>query len=196
CLPYFARMETCLAGDDDWRGGEGPLVVERGPATNPLFGAFLEATRQAGFESTSAVNGYRQEGFAAFDRNVHRGRRLSAARAYLHPVKRRANLDVVTRALVTRVRFDGDRATGVDYVRRGSRRSVSAGEVILCGGAINTPQLLQLSGVGDAGHLRSLGIDVVAHLPGVGENLQDHLEVYVPHRCTQPVRSEERRVGR
>jgi choline dehydrogenase len=187
CLPYFIRMETCLAGTDDWRGGDGPLMLERGPATNPLFGAFLEAATQAGYELTSDVNGFRQEGFAAFDRNVHRGRRLSAARAYLHPVKHRPNLHVVTRALVTRVRFDGSRAIGVDYLRRGSRRHVSAGEVVLCGGAINTPQLLQLSGVGDATHLRSLGIDVVAHLPGVGENLQDHLEVYVQHRCTQPV---------
>ena len=187
CLPYFARMEKCLAGADDWRGGAGPLVVERGPAANPLFGPFLEAAQQAGYELTADVNGYRQEGFAAFDRNIHRGRRLSAARAYLHPVRRRPNLNVVTRAFVTRVRFDGTRATGVDYVRRGAARHAAAGEVILCGGAINTPQLLQLSGVADADLLRGLGIGVVEHLPGVGENLQDHLEVYVQHRCTQPV---------
>ncbi len=187
CLPYFKRMETCLAGGDEWRGDDGPLVVERGKATNPLFGAFFEAVQQAGFPLTDDVNGYRQEGFARFDRNVHRGRRLSAARAYLHPVMKRPNLRVVTRAHVNRVRFSGTRAVGVEYVVRGSVRTVEAGEVILCGGAFNSPQLLQLSGVGNAADLSALGIDVVSDLPGVGENLQDHLEVYVQHSCTQPV---------
>jgi choline dehydrogenase len=134
------------------------------------------------------VNGYRQEGFGRFDRNLHRGRRLSAARAYLHPVKDRKNLTVETLAFVTGVRFQGNRATGVDYLRAGKlRRTVRAGEVVLCGGAINTPQLLQLSGVGNGDELRRLGIDVVADLPGVGENLQDHLEVYVQHASKQPV---------
>ena len=187
CLPYFKRMETCLAGADEWRGGDGPLVLERGPATNPLFTAFFEAVQQAGYALTSDVNGERQEGFAPFDRNIHRGRRLSAARAYLHPVGRRPNLDVRTRAFVTRVVFDGTRATGVEVVHRGRTEVVKAGEVILCGGAINSPQVLQLSGVGNADELRALGIDVVHDLPGVGENLQDHLEVYVQHSSTQPV---------
>ena len=154
CLPYFKRMETCLAGADDWRGGDGPLVLERGPADNPLFGAFFEAAQEAGYPLTDDVNGYRQEGFAKFDRNVHRGRRLSAARAYLHPVRDRKNLTVETLAFATKVRFEGKRAVGVDYLRGGRlHRSVDAGEVILCGGAINTPQLLQLSGVGDEGLL-------------------------------------------
>jgi choline dehydrogenase len=192
CLPYFKRMESCLredgtAGADDWRGGDGPLVLERGPATNPLFGAFFEAATQAGYHLTDDVNGYRQEGFARFDRNVHRGRRLSAARAYLHPVRHRENLDVTTMALVTGVRFDGNRATGVRYRRGGRRHTVGAGEVILCGGAINTPQLLQLSGVGDEKLLAQHGIEVVHHLPGVGENLQDHLEVYIQYASKQPV---------
>ena len=188
CLPYFKRMETCLAGADAWRGGSGPLVLERGPATNPLFGAFFEAATQAGYHLTDDVNGYRQEGFAKFDRNIHRGRRLSAARAYLHPVMNRKNLKVETLAQATKVRFDGKRAVGVDYVRGGRlQRSVEAGEVILCGGAINTPQLMQLSGVGEAEHLRSLGIDVVADLPGVGANLQDHLEVYIQYSSKLPV---------
>jgi choline dehydrogenase len=189
CLPYFKRMETCLAaGDGDpYRGHDGPLVLERGPATSPLFRAFFEAAQQAGYQLTDDVNGYRQEGFAAFDRNIHRGRRLSAARAYLHPAARRRNLDVITRATVTRVLFTGTRAVGVTYMRGGAPRRVSAGEVILCGGAINSPQTLQLSGVGKAQELRALGIDVVEDLPGVGENLQDHLEVYVQHACTQPV---------
>jgi choline dehydrogenase len=190
CLPYFRRMESCLAADpaDEYRGHSGPLVLERGPAKSPLFGAFFEAVQQAGYPLTDDVNGYRQEGFAPFDRNVHRGRRLSAARAYLHPVSSRPNLDVRTHAFVSRILFEGTRAVGVEYVRgRGPTRRVRAGEVILCGGAINSPQTLQLSGVGNANELRALGVDVVQDVPGVGEHLQDHLEVYVQHSCTQPV---------
>jgi choline dehydrogenase len=188
CLPYFKRMETCLAGADDFRGGGGPLVLERGPATNPLFAAFFEAVQQAGYPLTSDVNGYRQEGFGPFDRNIYRGRRLSAARAYLHPAMARRNLDVETRALVTRILFEGSRAVGVEFKRgRGSPQRVHAGEVVLCGGAINSPQLLQLSGVGAVGELSKLGIDVVADVPAVGENLQDHLEVYIQYACKQPV---------
>lgn len=190
CLPYFKRMENCLAAaiDDPFRGHAGPLVLERGPARNPLFGAFFEAVQQAGYPLTEDVNGFRQEGFAPFDRTIHAGRRLSAARAYLHPVMHRSNLEVRTRAFVTRVLFRGTRAVGVEYARgRGRAERVTAGEVILCGGAINTPQILQVSGVGNAEELRALGVEVVHHLPGVGENLQDHLEVYVQYRCTQPV---------
>ena len=191
CLPYFKRMENCLAAapDDPFRGHDGPLVLERGPAKGPLFDAFFEAVQQAGYPLTDDVNGYRQEGFAAFDRNVHDGRRLSAARAYLHPVMGRPNLDVKTLSFVTKVLFEGDRAVGVEYTRTGRRgsESVRAGEVILCGGAINTPQLLQLSGIGDAGLLGKLGIETIQHLPGVGENLQDHLEVYIQHGCSEAV---------
>jgi len=188
CLPYFKRMETCLAGADAWRGGDGPLILERGPAQNPLFAAFFDSAEQAGYPLTSDVNGYRQEGFARFDRNVHHGRRLSAARAYLHPVMGRKNLKVETFALVAKVVFDGRRAVGVDYLRGGRlARHAKAREVILCGGAINTPQLLQLSGVGDAEHLGELGIPLVQHSPGVGENLQDHLEVYIQYASKQPV---------
>ncbi|HEX3296075.1 MAG TPA: choline dehydrogenase [Nocardioides sp.] len=193
CLPYFKRMETLLlpdgrVGADDWRGGDGPLVLERGPAENPLFGAFFQAAQDAGYPLTDDVNGYRQEGFARFDRNLHRGRRLSAARAYLHPVLKRKNLTVHTLSFVTGIRFRGQRAVGVDYQRGGRlRRQVDAGEVVLCGGAINTPQLLQLSGVGNAEDLARLGIGVVADVPGVGQNLQDHLEVYVQYASKQPV---------
>ena len=187
CLPYFKRMENCLAGADDWRGGDGPLKLERGPATNPLFDAFFRATVEAGYHLTDDVNGYRQEGFARFDRNVYRGRRLSAARAYLHPVRDRKNLTVRTLTLVTRVRFEGKRAVGVDYERARRRHSVDAGEVILCGGAINTPQLLQLSGVGNEALLKEHDVPLVHHLPGVGENLQDHLEVYIQYASKQPV---------
>jgi choline dehydrogenase len=187
CLPYFKRMETCLAGADLWRGGDGPLVLERGPARSPLFLAFFKAVQQAGYELTSDVNGYRQEGFAAFDRNIRRGRRLSAARAYLHPVLHRPNLELRCRVLVTRVLFAGKRAVGVELARGRSVERLEAGEVILCGGAINTPQLLQLSGVGRAAELRALGIEPVHELPGVGENLQDHLEVYVQYASKLPV---------
>ena len=187
CLPYFKRMETCIAGTDDWRGGDGPLKLERGPATSPLFRAFLEAVEEAGHPRTVDVNGYRQEGFNAFDRNVYRGRRLSAARAYLHPVLHRKNLNLVTKAHATRLIMDGTRVTGVEYQRRGQRHVAAAAEVVLCGGAINTPQLLQLSGIGPAAVLHDAGVSPVVDLPGVGENLQDHLEVYVQYACTQPV---------
>jgi choline dehydrogenase len=187
CLPYFKRMENCLAGPNVWRGGEGPLKLERGPAVNPLFKAFFAAVQEAGYPLTDDVNGYRQEGFAAFDRNIYRGHRLSAARAYLHPVMDRPNLEVRTRAFVTKVRFEGKRAVGVDVVHNRHTDRIEAGEVLLCGGAINTPQLLQLSGVGNASELGALGVDVVADLPAVGENLQDHLEVYIQYSSKQPV---------
>jgi choline dehydrogenase len=188
CLPYFRKMETCLAGADAWRGGDGPLKLERGPATNPLFDAFFRAAEQAGYWRTDDVNGYRQEGFGTFDRNVWRGRRYSAARAYLHPVLHRTNLKVLPYSFVRRVLFEGARTVGVECtMRKGVQQVLRAGEVILCGGSINTPQLLQLSGVGDADLLQGLGIRPVVDLPGVGSNLQDHLEVYVQHACRQPV---------
>ena len=187
CLPYFKRMETTLAGADDYRGGDGPLVLERGPATNPLFEAFFKAGEQAGYPNTTDVNGYRQEGFSRFDANRYRGRRVSAARAYLHPAMKRPNLTVVTRAHTTRIVFEGYRALGVEYVKRGKTVRARAGEIISCGGAINTPQLLMLSGIGPRDHLESFGIDVVADLAGVGQNLQDHLEVYIQHTSKKPV---------
>jgi len=190
CLPYFKRMENCLAcdGDDLFRGKTGPLVLERGPATNPLFTAFFEAVQQAGYQLTDDVNGYRQEGFNAFDRNVRNGRRLSAARAYLHPVMDRPNLQVETGVFVRKILFEGKQAVGVEVTRKGGQvKKISGGEIILSGGSINSPQLLQLSGVGNAAELETLGIQVVHDLPGVGENLQDHLEVYVQFACKQPV---------
>jgi choline dehydrogenase len=184
CLPYFKKMETCLAGADEWRGGDGPIVLERGPAASPLFDAFFEAVQQAGYELTKDVNGYRQEGFAPFDRTIWRGRRLSAARAYLHPVMDRPNLEVRCLTFVNRIVFEGTRAVGVEV---GGGDVVRANEVVLCGGAINSPQTLQVSGVGNAAELEALGIAVVHDLAAVGENLQDHLEVYVQHESTQPV---------
>jgi len=181
CLPYFKRMENRLKGGDEFRGDSGPLKLETGPARNPLFDAWLEAGPQAGFPATTDVNGFRQEGFAVFDKNVQRGRRLSAARAYLHPVLDRPNLTLRTLATANRILFDGTRAVGVEYRRGKKTHTVHAENVISCGGAFNSPQLLQLSGVGDWEHLKGLGIDVVSDLPGVGENMQDHLEVYIQH---------------
>jgi choline dehydrogenase len=188
CLPYFKKMETCMAGGDEFRGANGPLPLERGAAKSSLFDAFFGAVQEAGYPLTSDVNGHRQEGFAKFDRNIKRGRRISAARAYLYPVLKRANLTVITRAMVNRVLFDGKKAHGVEYVvGRGKMQTVYCNEVVLCGGSINTPQILQLSGVGNAAELSALGVPVVHDLPGVGEHLQDHLEVYIQHSCKQPV---------
>ena len=158
-----------------------------GPAVNPLFKAFFAAVQEAGYPLTDDVNGYKQEGFAAFDRNIYRGHRLSAARAYLHPVEDRPNLEVRTRAFVSKINFQGKRAVGCDVVHNRRTETIEAGEVLLCGGAINSPQLLQLSGVGRGSELRSLGVDVVQDVPAVGENLQDHLEVYIQYQSKLPV---------
>jgi choline dehydrogenase len=188
CLPYFKKMETAKGRDSEWRGTSGPLEVNKGRVKNPLFSAFFSAAQEAGYPLTEDVNGYQQEGFAPFDGSVRNGRRLSAAGAYLHPVLHRKNLTVKTRTLVTKIRFDAKKAVGVDVLVKGKKKaSYDCTEVILCGGAINSPQLLQLSGVGDGDHLSSVGVETVHHLPGVGENLQDHLEVYVQHSCKQPV---------
>ncbi|AFV88611.1 Choline dehydrogenase [Acidipropionibacterium acidipropionici ATCC 4875] len=192
CLPYFKRMEDCTAGADAWRGGSGPLRLERGPADKPIFGAFFEAAQQAGYPLTDDINGYRQEGFAPFDKNVVNGRRLSAARAYLHPVMNRHNLTVHTLSTVTRLRTRTSggrtsRVTGVDYLHGRRKASADAGEVILCGGAFNTPQLLQLTGIGNPDDLRAVGVSPIAEVPGVGRNMQDHLEVYLQHEAKQPV---------
>jgi choline dehydrogenase len=194
CLPYFKRLESCLAldlaeHDDLYRGSSGPLALERGPGTNPLFQAFLEATRQAGHPATRDVNGFQQEGFGLFDRNIRHGKRLSAARAYYHPVKRRKNLTLMTRVLTHQVILKQGRAIGVSF-SRGSKQSVETvygKEIILAAGAFNSPQLLQLSGIGRAEDLERLGIKPEHDLPSVGENLQDHLEVYVQYLCRKPV---------
>ncbi len=187
CLPYFRRLEHCLKGGDEYRGVDGPVYLTWPECNNPLYDAFFEAVQQAGYPLTEDVNGYRQEGFSRFEATIYRGRRWNIARAYLHPVRERRNLSVLTRAHVLRVLFDNGRATGVEYSRKGKRHHAMAGEVILSGGAFNSPQLLQLSGIGDANHLRHAGVSPVCHLPGVGENLQDHLEVYVQYACREPV---------
>ena len=187
-LPYFRKAETFEGGGDEWRGGSGPLNTSRGRMANPLYRAFVEAGEQAGYARTADMNGYRQEGFGPMDMTVHRGRRWSSANAYLKPARGRANLEVETGALATRLVLEGRRARGVEYRRGGAlRRAGARREVILSGGPINSPQLLMLSGIGPAGHLRAHGIEPVHDLPGVGRNLQDHLELYVQQECTQPV---------
>lgn len=188
CLPYFRRLENCIDDVDlTLRGCGGPQTLVRSPAEGPLFDAFFAAARQAGYQVLSDINGRRQEGFGRQDQTVDRGLRWGASRAYLHPVRRRKNLEVRTGALVTRVLFAGNRAIGVEYMRGKRRHIVRAREVVLSGGAINTPQLLQLSGIGDPRHLRGLGVPVIADLPGVGQDLQDHLAVHIQHRCAKPV---------
>jgi choline dehydrogenase len=187
-LPYFRRAEARQEGGDAWRGASGPLATRYGRLANPLYRAFVEAAKQAGYPATDDVNGARQEGFGRLDMTVKDGARCSAADAYLKPAMRRRNLEVRTRALATRILFEGTRAVGVRYLRGGAEEEARAGrEVILCGGPINSPHLLKLSGVGPASELKSHGIDVVRHLPGVGENLQDHLEFYFQVACTRPV---------
>ncbi len=188
CLPYFKKMETANGRSAEWRGTDGPLQLNPGKVKNPLFGAFFSAVQEAGYELTEDVNGYKQEGFAPFDGSIRNGLRVSASTAYLRPIKSRSNVTIKTKSLVTKILFEGKKAVGVEVLHKGKKKiTYHCHEVILCGGAINSPQVLQLSGVGDAEHLASLGIEPVHHLPGVGQNLQDHLEVYVQHSCKQPV---------
>jgi choline dehydrogenase len=189
CLPYFKRLENALAHrDSQLRGHDGPQLLQRAAAHHPLFDAFFTAAQQAGYSLTPDINGAEQEGFTAFDQMISRGRRLSAFQAYLHPVMSRRNLDVRCRSLVTKIVFSGTRATGVTYrAANGVEHEVRCGEVVLCGGAFHSPQVLQLSGVGNADELRALGISVVRDVPGVGEHLHDHLAVQVQHACTQPI---------
>jgi choline dehydrogenase len=187
-LPYFRRAEGREEGGDAYRGGEGPLHTSYGPCSNPLYRTFVEAAVAAGYAATEDVNGFRQEGFGRMDRTIHRGERWSAARAYLDPARRRRNLEIRADALATKILFEGRRAVGVAYRRDGGEHKVAARrEVILSSGPINDPQLLKLSGIGAPEELRAFGIDVVQALPGVGENLQDHLEFYFQVACTQPV---------
>ncbi|MBO3142386.1 choline dehydrogenase [Dermatophilus congolensis] len=187
CLPYFKRMETAADGANAWRGASGPLKMSKGPASSPLFQAFFEAARQAGYPMTDDVNGYRQEGFAPFDRNLIDGHRQSASRSYLWPIRNRKNLTIHTLSMVTGLKFDGNRVTGVEYKRGRKNETVTAGDVILCGGAFNSPQLLQLAGIGDPETLTAAGVTPRINLPGVGANMQDHLEVYLQHKCAEPV---------
>ena len=189
CLPYFRKAETWMGGADEYRGGEGPLHTCNGnEMRNPLYRAFIEAGKQAGYPETADYDGYQQEGFGAMHMTVKDGVRASTASAYLMPALGRPNLTVVTGALSERVVLEGRRAVGVAYLRQGGRVTAKAArEVILAAGSIGSPQLLQLSGIGPGDVLRAAGVEVAHDLPGVGENLRDHLEVYFQFRCTQPI---------
>ena len=178
-LPYFKKLESFKSGPSEFRGSDGPVPVSTRPVTNLLDQAFLKAGPQAGYLETPDINGAQQEGFGQFDTNIENGERGRASYAYLHPIKTRPNLKIITNELVTQVNFQGARATGITT----TKQAISADrEVILSAGAINTPQLLMLSGIGDAKHLEDVGVKVVHDLPGVGQNLQDHLEIHLHYR--------------
>lgn len=187
-LPYFKRAESWEGGADDFHGDDGPLKVSNGPNQNPLFRTFIEAGRQAGYALTSDFNGYQQEGFGKYQLTIRDGRRQSTAFTYLHPALGRENLTVATEAISTRILFEGKKAVGVEYLQKGKRITARAEqEVLLSGGAVNSPQLLLLSGIGAADYLRKFDIEVVADLPGVGHNLQDHLDCSIQYECPQPI---------
>ena len=187
-LPYFKRSESRKKGGDEFHGDEGPLVVSPGESSIPLFRAFIEAGREAGYPYTDDFNGYQQEGFGPYEMTINDGQRWSAASAYLKPVRSRENLTVVTEAMTTRILFEKKRAAGVEYMRKNEKvQSWAAKEVILSGGAINSPQILMLSGIGDPEYLKRFNIPVVADVKGVGHNLQDHLDAIVYTECTQPI---------
>jgi len=186
-LPYFRKSEDQQRGTDDYHGAGGPLAVSDRKTPHPLADAFIDAAAALGYPRTDDFNGPNHEGFGYLQLTSRNGLRSSTAVAFLRPARKRKNLHVVTRAHATRILFDGVRATGVEYVRNGKTVTAQAhGEVILSGGSINSPQLLQLSGVGPAQHLRDLGIDVVADRPGVGDNLQDHFNIRMVYRCRIP----------
>jgi len=186
-LPYFKRMEHSHGGEEGWRGTDGPLHVRRGPRRNPLYAAFIEAGRQAGFELTDDYNGCKQEGFGAMEQTIHLGRRWSAANAYLRPALKRQNVRLVN-GFARRIVIENQRAVGVEIEARKKIQVVRARrEVIVAASSINSPKLLLLSGIGPAAHLKNHGIEVVADRPGVGQNLQDHLELYIQQEATQPV---------
>jgi len=187
-LPYFRRAETREVGGDEYRGDCGPLWVHTGTQANPLFDAFIEAAQQAGYPFTKDMNGYQQEGVGRMDMTIKNGRRWSAAMAYLRAAEKRPNVTVETRALTQRIILEGKRAVGIEFVQNGQvKRYRAEREVICSGGAINSPQLLMLSGIGPADHLREIGVKVEHDLPGVGQNLQEHLEMYIQQQCTKPI---------
>ncbi|RAZ80254.1 choline dehydrogenase [Mesorhizobium atlanticum] len=186
-LPYFKRMEDSDGGEDGWRGHGGPLHVQRGKRKNPLYGAFVEAGRQAGFELTNDYNGSKQEGFGPMEQTILGGRRWSAANAYLKPALKRKNVSLV-KGFARRVVIENQRAVGVEIEANKKIRVVKARrEVIVAASSINSPKILMLSGIGPGAHLRENGIEVIADRPGVGANLQDHLELYIQQESTKPI---------
>ena len=187
-LPYFQRMEASHGGNSEFRGKSGPLNITHGKRDNPLHNAFVKATEQAGYTYTEDYNGFRQEGFGPADMNVWKGSRFSTAKAYLKPALAKKNVHLITKVLVDRIIFSEDKAKGVEVFHQGQKKIFNANiGVVLSAGAINSPTILQRSGIGEANDLKNLGIKVIKNLPGVGKNLQDHLEVYFQVKCLQPV---------
>ena len=187
-LPYFQRMEASHGGNSEFRGKSGPLNITHGKRDNPLHNAFVKATEQAGYTYTEDYNGFRQEGFGPADMNVWKGSRFSTAKAYLKPALAKKNVHLITKVLVDKIIFSEDKAKGVEVFHQGQKKVFNANiGVVLSAGAINSPTILQRSGIGDANDLNNLGIKVIKNLPGVGKNLQDHLEVYFQVKCLQPV---------
>ncbi|MDA7447999.1 choline dehydrogenase [Candidatus Pseudothioglobus singularis] len=190
CLPYFKRCESWHEGENDYRGGNGPVSTSNGNnmKLNPLYEAFIEAGKEAGYPETKDYNGEQQEGFGPMHMTVGGGVRSSASNAYIKPAKNRSNLKILTNVLVQKVILENKIATGVEYSINGNKKVLKANrEVILCAGSIGSPQLLQLSGIGPKKVLDDAGVDVLHELPGVGENLQDHLEVYFQYHCKKPI---------
>ena len=186
CLPYFKAGETSDRGGDNWRGDSGPLGVSKGSFENPLYDAFIAAGEQAGQGRSDDLNGFNPEGVARFDATKRNGRRCSAAVAHLRPALKRGNVTLLVAAMAKRVLFTGNRAYGIAFDHKGAERIVHAGtQVILSGGAINSPQLLMLSGIGQADHLNDKGIKPLVNLPGVGKNLQDHASIILQYECTR-----------
>ncbi len=197
-LPYFKRSEALEGGGDAWHGGEGPLKVSKASTPNPIYSATIEAGRQAGFKVTSDFNGFQQEGWGAYQLTIHDGQRWSAARGYLHPALARPNLTCITGARTSRILIEDGRATGVEYIdaKSGQKKVVRAArEVLLSAGAVQSPQILLLSGIGDPEELDRFGIPVVKALKGVGANLQDHLDVCMSWECPQPITAHSLRKG-
>ena len=189
CLPYFKKLENHQCRSSEYTGSEGPVAISSGNnMRNPLYRAFIDAGVEAGYGETDDYNGYKQEGFGQKFMNVDAGVRASTSHAYLKTAKNRSNLTILKRALVTAIQFEGKTATGIQYIKRGKIRQARASrEVVLCAGAIGSPHLLQVSGVGPTEVLESAGIETVHHLPGVGENLQDHLEFNFQYSCKLPI---------
>ena len=197
-LPYFKRSESLEGGGDAWHGGDGPLKVSKASTPNPIYSATVEAGRQAGFKVTSDFNGFQQEGWGPYQLTIHDGQRWSAARGYLHPALSRSNLTCITGARTSKIVIENGRATGVEYIdaKSGEKRVVHADkEVLLSAGAVQSPQILQLSGIGDPEELGKFGIPVVKALKGVGANLQDHLDVCMSWECPQPITAHSLRKG-
>jgi len=183
-LPYFKKIETWSGGENEYRGGDGILPINQSQNNNPLFKAFLASAEEAGHKINKDMNGEDQEGFGMYDVTIHKGERASASKYYLNPARKKSNLKVFTQSFVEKIIFEGTKAIGIEVNIKGKINKIFANkEIILSGGSINSPQLLMLSGVGPASHIKEKGIEVIKNIPGVGRNLQDHLETYIQQEC-------------